>query len=93
MGLGVNCLKQKGLGKLKNFQLKLPTDLGVTPVRQPLRRIPIAIRDRVEKELNSLLEMDIIEKVNGPSLWESPIVPVPKGGKGIRLYEIVSCLD
>ena len=37
----------------------------------------------MEKELDHLLEMDVIEKVNGPTPWISPMVIVPKKGDQI----------
>ena len=76
------------LSKLKNFQLSIPIDRSVTPVIQPFRRIPFGLRVRVEEQLDELLRLDIIERVNGASSWVSPIVPVPKGPNGIRL-----CVD
>lgn len=67
-----------GIGKLKNFQLKLPIDPSVPPVAQALRRIPFKIRDQVEEQINRLLREDIIERVEGPTPWVSPVVPVVK---------------
>ena len=45
---------------------------------QPHRRVPFHVRKRIEAELQRLEELDIIEKVDGPTPWVSPIVPVPK---------------
>jgi hypothetical protein len=67
-----------GVGKLKSFQLEIPIDPDVEPVVQPLRGIPFNMRDKVEKKLNELLDLDIIEPVNEPSPWVSPVVVVPK---------------
>ncbi|XP_065224410.1 uncharacterized protein K02A2.6-like [Planococcus citri] len=78
----------KPLGKLKNFQLHIPIDESVPPVIQPFRRIPYALRAKVEKQINELLEADVIERVEGPSRWVSPIVPVADGEDDIRL-----CVD
>jgi len=83
----INTLEGQTIGKLSNFQLKLQIDKTVCPVVQPLRRIPIPLRRKVEERILQLERDDIIEKVNGPSKWVSPIVPIPKGN-GIRL-----CLD
>ena len=79
----------KGFGKLKNFQLKVPLDRTVTPVVQTVRRIPYQLRDKLEHTLQELEQLDIIEPVNGPCDWVSPIVCVPKAnGKDIRI-----CVD
>ena len=67
-----------GVEKLKSFQLEIPIDPEVKPVIQPLRRIPFNLRDKVEKKLNELLDIDIIERVEEPSSWVFPVVCVPK---------------
>ncbi len=78
----------EGFGKLKDFQLEIPVDPDVTPVISPLRRVPYQLRDKLSKKLDELESMDIIEKVNKPSAWVSPVVVVPKGQNDIRL-----CID
>ena len=77
-----------GLGKLKDFQLEIPIDRDVEPIVQPLRRIPFALRDKLEHKLDELEKLDIIEKASGPSTWVSPVVVIPKGKEDIRL-----CVD
>ena len=62
---------------MNNFQLKIPIDPAVQPVCQPLRRIPFNLSDKVTKKLNELESLDIIEKVNGPTIRVSPIIIVP----------------
>ena len=52
---------------LKNFKLKLCMDPLVTPVQQPIRRIPYHTKEKVSSELKRLLELDIIEKKHEPS--------------------------
>ena len=67
-----------GTGKLKDFQVKIHTDESVKPVVQPDIRIPFHIRKLVESELGRLEKLDIIERVDGPTPWVSPIVVAPK---------------
>ena len=55
-----------GVGKLKDFELKLHVDPNVPPVAQKLRRVPFALRDKVKAKIDDLLEGDIIERVEGP---------------------------
>jgi len=56
-------------------------------VAQSVRRIPFAMRPKAEEEIQRLLEQDIIEPVQGPTPWVSPVVVVPKAS-GVRL-----CVD
>ena len=81
--------KWKPLGKLKNYQAHLFVDEDVQGVVQTQRRIPLQLRKPVEHELQRLLDLDIIEPVDEPSKWVSPIVVVPKKNKD----EIRICVD
>lgn len=67
-----------GIGKLKDYKVKLHIEKTVQPIAQSHRRIPFHIRKKVEAELKMLEDNDIIEKVDGPTPWVSPIVVVPK---------------
>ncbi|KAL8605547.1 hypothetical protein ACOMHN_031484 [Nucella lapillus] len=71
----------KGIGKLKDVKVTLYQDPSVQPVAQPHRRIPFHLRKQVEEEIQRLEDLDIIEKVDGPTPWISPIVVVPKPKK------------
>lgn len=50
------------LGKLKDFEVDIPTDPEVTLVIQPLRRIPYNLKGKLETKLKELIDSDIIEK-------------------------------
>ena len=63
-----------GVGKLQNHQARLHIDKTVAPVAQPHRQIPFHLRKQVEEELKELERQDIMEKVEGPTPWVSPIV-------------------
>ena len=78
----------QGLGKLKNHQVKIHTDPDVRPVIQQVRRLPFSLRSKVENKLKELLREDVIEQVDGPTPWVSPIVVVPKPSGDIRI-----CVD
>ena len=56
-----------GIGKLKNYQLKLHINSQVVPAIQKMRRIPFSLKDKVTAKVNELLENDIIERVEGPT--------------------------
>ncbi|XP_053374880.1 uncharacterized protein K02A2.6-like [Mercenaria mercenaria] len=70
---------------MKDFQLQIPIDEKIEPVVQSVRRIPFSLREKLEKKLLELENNDIIERVNSPSRWVSPVVVVPKGDDDIRL--------
>lgn len=74
--------------KIKGVLVEIPIDKQVQPVQQAYRRAPISLEERIFEKLQYLLEKDIIEKVDGPSPWVSPLVPVLKESGEIRL-----CVD
>ena len=80
-----------GVGKLKDFELKLHVDPNVPPVAQKLRRVPFALRDKVKDKIDELLDGDIIERVEGPTTWASSVVVAPKLLGEIRLCRHASC--
>ena len=45
----------------------------------------LPLREKVNKKSNELESLDIIEKVDGPSTWVSPMIIVPKKNNDIRL--------
>ncbi|KAI5724806.1 hypothetical protein M8J77_007371 [Diaphorina citri] len=79
-----------GLGKLKDKQIHLHIDSSVPTVCNQHRRVPIHQRAAVEEEIKRLEDLDVIEKVTGPTPWISPIVLVPRASdpKRVRL-----CVD
>ena len=78
----------KGLGKLKNKQIKLHVKKDVKPVVQKARCIPFSLRQKVEKKIKELEALDIIERADGPTSFVSPIIVVPKPNGDVRL-----CVD
>ena len=78
-----------GVGKLKDFKVKLHVDESVTPVAQTHRRTPFHVRKDVERQLEHDTELGIVEKTSGPTPWVSPIVCVPKPKSG----KIRVCVD
>ena len=56
-----------GTGELKYHRVKLHIYKSVPPVARKHSRIPLNLRDKVEKELQRLEREDITEKVTGPT--------------------------
>lgn len=79
IGENVNQIETKEkAGKFKDIIVNIPINPLIKPVAQPYRRIPVALEETVNEKIDELLALGIIEKVNGPSMWISPMVVVPK---------------
>lgn len=76
-----------GLGCLKNFEYNI--DLVKNPKFEiiPARKIPFILRNDVKKELDKMVEMDVIEVIKEPTPVVSPMIIVKQKGK-IRI-----CID
>ena len=57
---------------------------NAVPKFHKLRSVPYAIRGAIEKDLERLESLGVIEKTNH-SEWAAPIVPVPKADGSIRI--------
>ena len=67
----------EGIGKLKGVQVDLNVDPDFKPIAQPPRRQPFSVREKMETEIQHLLDQDI-EKVKEPTGWVSPPVVTHK---------------
>ena len=70
---------------MKGYKVILHIDRDVTPVAQPVNRLPFLFRDKVKVKLYELVDADMVE----PSLsvggtWVSPLVAVLKDSGEIR---------
>ena len=66
----------------------LELDKTIQPVRLPLRRLPIGVRDKVAAELQRLEDSGIIVPVSEPTSWVSPLLVVAKADGRVRI-----CID
>lgn len=78
------------IGKINGIEVSLQIDPTVKPVQITKCHIPIPLQDKVEQEINLLLEQDIIEAAPIDSPWISRLVVSPKAGdpSAVRL-----CVD
>ena len=75
---------QEGLGTLKGIKARLYMKEGRQPKYFKPRPVPYALRDKIEAEINRLEKEGIISPVQF-SEWATPIVPVAKPDKTIRI--------
>ena len=77
-----------GLGKLKDFKLKLDVDKTVPPVIQPARKEPYHKRIKIGEAIDKLLADGVIEPATGPTEWCSPLHAIAKKDGSLRV-----CVD
>ncbi|XP_013385929.1 uncharacterized protein K02A2.6-like [Lingula anatina] len=73
-----------GLGKLNNMDAKLHVDENAIPVYCRPRPVPLAMKGKVEAELERLVADGVLRPVQH-SDWAAPIVPVLKPNGEIRI--------
>ncbi|XP_052744494.1 uncharacterized protein K02A2.6-like [Bicyclus anynana] len=88
LGLEINAVSETSFPKIKNVELNISINKLLKPVAQPCRRVPIPLEEKINKKIEYLIKLDIIEPVKVPSGWVSPIVPVLKPNGEIRV-----CID
>ena len=74
----------EGIGTIINMTATLSVQDGSVPKFLKARQVPYALKDEIEKELNSLEGQGIISKVK-TSEWATPIVPVMKKNGTVRI--------
>ena len=77
-------LFEDGLGTLKGTKAKINVDADTKPEFHKARPVPYALREKIEQELDRLVETGTIEPVQF-SEWATPIVPVPKTDGSVRI--------
>ena len=76
-----------GLGKLAG-NIYIDVDSIIPSVRMPLRRLPIAVKDKVRIKLEQMVNQSIIVPEPEPSLWISALIIVTKPNGDFRI-----CID
>lgn len=72
------------LGKYVNHQISLQISDNAKPVFFKPRTIPLAWKDKVEKQLRELIKQDILEPIDN-SDWGTPLVPILKPNGELRI--------
>lgn len=76
---GIGCFSKPYTIKLQDSAL---------PRADPPRRVPIALRDPLQKELQNMVKQDIIEKVEEPAEWVNSMVITKRKNNKLRV-----CID
>ena len=76
----------KGLGTLGRYHITLQDNC--TPVINPPRRVPHALKGRLQQALEKNVKLGVLKKVDQPTDWVSNLVIVEKKNGSLRL-----CLD
>lgn len=75
--------------KIKGVMVDIPIRADVKPVIQSYRRVPVLLEKAVKEKIKKMCQQGIIEKVDRPSRWASPLVIVPRNNSD----EIRICVD
>lgn len=75
---------QSDLGLCSSHPINLHVDPTVTPIRMKPRRVPYALKPKIDEELDRLIRQGVLEPIANPK-WSTPIVPVPKPDGSVRL--------
>ncbi len=72
------------LGKCKFFEAHLQLKKDATPKFFKARPVPLAVKDKVKKEIDRLVDLDVLTPVS-TSAWATPVVIVKKRDGKIRM--------
>lgn len=89
LGVEVKALQLGNLRKMfpriPDLKVKFKIDETVTPKQIPRVRIPVPLQDAVQKRLDEMEQVGIIEKASENSPWINPIEVVAKGKDDFRI--------
>lgn len=71
------------------MQVKFHVEKSVSLVAQPYRHVPFQVRQQPEEQIEKDEELGVIEKVESPISWVSPVVVVLKKTPG----KVRVCVD
>lgn len=73
------------LGTITGFTAELKVKENATPQYFKSRPVPYALREKVENELKRLVKERVLKKIES-SDWATPIVPVLKPGRTVKIW-------
>ena len=75
---------EKSIGTLKNTTVRIKMKNDAVPKFYKARPVPYAMKDRIDKELDRMVQQGIYKAVD-VSEWAAPIVPVVKKDGDVRI--------
>ena len=69
-------------------KLHLEVDDSVSPVVMPPRRVPVALKGKFKEEIDRLIDVGVLTKVEEPTKWVSSTVVTAKSNGKVRV-----CID
>ena len=75
---------KEDLGTVQGVKARIHVNPQASPIFYKARRVPCALRDKVETDLDRLLKVDIIEPLRF-SNWAAPNVPLSRGDNTIPI--------
>jgi len=77
----------KGLRRMEG-KLHLEVDDSVSPVVMPPHRVPVALKGKFKEEIDRLIDVGVLTKVEEPTKWVSSAVVTSKSNGKVRV-----CID
>ena len=74
-----------GIGVVQNYEYSLELESDAKPIFFPARKLPPAIIEEVNAEIQKLVDLGIIRKIENSTEWCSPLVVARKKNGQIRL--------
>ena len=72
------------LGRMEG-KVQLETDPNVALTVMPLRRVPVALKERLKNEFDRLTQRKVISPIQEPTDWVSSMIATKKPDGNIRL--------
>jgi len=77
-------LFQGGIGRCKGVSLHIPVTQDFQPIFLPARNPPLALREKMDSEIDRLVQAGVLKSVTH-SEWATPVIPVVKGDGTVKL--------
>ena len=83
----------EGLGEFHMNPYHITLELGAEPVIHPPRSVPVHLRDLYKEEIDKMLELGVITRVDTPTDWVNSIVLSETTNEKGEIAKLRVCLD